>query len=222
MENESHEAPDDEKTSSEKKDKKARKRKWWKSSLIAAMIPLSTGIYAQITKWKEMALAEKEQHHKTQMAFLSAATDTNRRLEDRKQVLRFLIAVPEDASIRSWAQTELDYVEEDINKVKKERDMYLDALVAARKEQRALPLATSFAITNTRVGVLGSAALWGSSSDVYPSTLVGRATFGTVEAAEPLLRIAGSDSVLDATTGTFRFVGSSLGQKKEQRRDGPE
>jgi hypothetical protein len=105
------------------------------TGLIAAAAPLTAAVYGSISKSKELAIAAKEQDFKMRMSFLDHAIESGRPAEDRRLVLRFLRAtMRDDASLSSWANSELQSVEDELNKTKRERD---DALRGAAQSQKA-------------------------------------------------------------------------------------
>lgn len=94
--------------------------------------PLTAGIWtgvnrnkeielAHISKERETALAEKDQGFKIQMGALDRAIDPQRPAQDRRQVLRFLSAVTGDPKLKTWADSELKIIQDDLEQEKKRR-----------------------------------------------------------------------------------------------------
>lgn len=105
---------------------------WWLAVItaaIAAAAPATAAVYGYITKDKEIALAsiakskeiviaERAQEFTMRTQLLDRAIDVARPLQDRQQVLRFLVAVITDERMRSWAEDELRRVEKELTAVK--------------------------------------------------------------------------------------------------------
>jgi hypothetical protein len=94
--------------------------------------PLTAGIWtcvnrdkeielAHISKERETSLAEKDQGFKMQMGALDRAIDPQRPPQDRRQVLRFLSAVTSDSKVKTWADSELKVVQDELEQEKKKR-----------------------------------------------------------------------------------------------------
>jgi hypothetical protein len=91
----------------------------WLIALLVAALGASGPCTAAVTGF---VIAKADENIKTRTAFLDRATDPQRSREDRKEVLRFLVATEENGPTKTWAQAELKTVEDELDGLKKSNE----------------------------------------------------------------------------------------------------
>lgn len=79
-------------------------------ALIAASVPVATGVHDCQSRKSQVELARIEEDFKIKTAYLDRATDS-RPAEMRQVVLRFLLATTKDEEVKGWANDELKRVD---------------------------------------------------------------------------------------------------------------
>jgi len=86
-------------------------RRWWESklviSLLALVIPLTTGVKEFMQMTRETVRAQQRQDHEIQMQYLTFVTSTKLGIRNRKMVLRFLAYTADKKEAQDWAEAEL-------------------------------------------------------------------------------------------------------------------
>jgi len=94
---------------------------WWRrgavvatlTTIIAAVIPVTTAVQAHYEKERQLALEESKQAHEIRTSYLDRLEKPGARL----RTLRFVLATTADPSLRQWAQAETKKVQEELDEI---------------------------------------------------------------------------------------------------------
>jgi hypothetical protein len=103
-------------------------RPWWRSwnvtalaALIAAVTPVTTGVQAYIEKERQVELDAQKQRHQIALEQEKQANEINAgyldriaKPDERRRVLRYLIATSTRPAVQDWARRELEIVNQDV------------------------------------------------------------------------------------------------------------
>jgi hypothetical protein len=117
---------------------------WWRNpktvtviaSLLAAFVPITTAVDGYFKSKSDLELATQQQRHAMRMDYMKTALDPEAPEMQRQSRLRLLIAILDsDDPVRTWAQSELNVVNGNVEELKTTLKNTQNELAQAQAEE---------------------------------------------------------------------------------------